>query len=277
MGPQEIQLPDSHQGVIDRLVAACQADERVVAAFLGGSHAKGTVDAYSDLDVFLITADDAYEDMLAEREGLIRQLGEPLYLEDWGLPNLLQFILSDGTEGDLFVSREGSADHPYEGPYAVLLDKKGILTDGAIPAREVDQAKQAETLSQQIAWFWHDLSHFTKAMARGQLWFAYGELEILRGMCVNLARLRYNFSDTWVGDEPYFKIEQVFPVEQLSPLKSTYCPMEYEAMLQAAFTLLRFYQDLAPTLAQEHGITYQTDLERMMVSQLEELGDVTAS
>ena len=31
-----------HQAVIDRFVAACQADARVVAAFLYGSHASGT-------------------------------------------------------------------------------------------------------------------------------------------------------------------------------------------------------------------------------------------
>ena len=47
---------------MNRFVAACQADERVVAAFLGGSYARGTADAYSDLDLCLITTDEAYED-----------------------------------------------------------------------------------------------------------------------------------------------------------------------------------------------------------------------
>jgi hypothetical protein len=37
MDSQEIQPPHNHQVVITRFVAACQADERVVAAFLGGS------------------------------------------------------------------------------------------------------------------------------------------------------------------------------------------------------------------------------------------------
>ena len=39
----------------------------------------------------------------------------------------------------------------------------------------------------------------------------------------------------------------------------------------AAFVIFRFYQDVAPNLAKAHSITYQTDLERMMISQLEEL------
>jgi predicted nucleotidyltransferase len=272
MGSQGIQPPNNHQDVLDRFVAACQADQRVVAAFLGGSYARDAADAYSDLDLFLITSDVDYEAFLSEREAFLRQLGEPLFLEDFGVSNLLLYIFSDGTEGELWIAREDHTDHPYEGPYRVLLDKKGILVDQVIPQRGVYQAKQVETLRQQVAWFWHDLSHFIKAMARGQLWFAYGEIEVLRRICVNLARLQYNFADSWVGEEPYFKVEQVLPVDRLSPLRGTFCPMEYEAMLQAAFVIVRFYRDLAPALSQAHGITYQTGLERMMMKQLEELG-----
>ena len=57
MGLQEIQLPHNHQVAMNRFITACQVDERVVAAFLGGSNAKGMADAYSDLDLYLITSD----------------------------------------------------------------------------------------------------------------------------------------------------------------------------------------------------------------------------
>ena len=70
-------LPRNHQQFIQRFVAACQADAQVVAAFLGGSYAKGTADTYSDLDLCLITTDAAYEDFLAGRAAFIRRLGEP--------------------------------------------------------------------------------------------------------------------------------------------------------------------------------------------------------
>ena len=76
-----------------------------------------------------------------------------------------------------------------------------------------------------------------------------------------------------MGDEPYLKVEKVLPVEQLSPLQVAYPPMEYEAMLQAALVIFRFYQDVAPVLAEAHGIKYQTELERMMLNQLQELGN----
>src|SRR5437763_16809109 len=83
MDVQERQPPEHHQLVLNRFVAAGLADERVVAAFLGGSYAKGTADASSDLDFGLIIADEAYGDFIASREAFLRRLGEPVFLGDY--------------------------------------------------------------------------------------------------------------------------------------------------------------------------------------------------
>ena len=89
MASQALPLPHQFQIVTDRFVAACQADARVVAAFLRGSYARGTTDAYSDLDLGLITTDEAYEYFFAGREAFIRLLGEPLFLETFDNPSLV--------------------------------------------------------------------------------------------------------------------------------------------------------------------------------------------
>jgi hypothetical protein len=268
---QEIELPQNQQMVVNRFVKSCQADERIVAAFLGGSHANGTADAYSDVDLYLITTDEAYDGFLVERETFIRPLGEPLFLDDFGTPHAYLYILADGTEGELCIGRESRFHHIHMGPYKVLLDKTGILADAVFPDHEADPAQQMETLRQRVARFWHKVAHFVKAMGRGQLWFAYGQLEEMRRICVNLARLRYDFSDPWVGDEPYFKVEQVLPPEQLAPLQATVCPMEREAIFRAALVLVRFYRGVATTLSEVHGITYPAELERLLVGQLDQL------
>ena len=71
MNAMDMQLPDHHQNIVDRFTAACQADERIVAAFLGGSYARNEADQFSDLDLCFITTDEAYEDFLAERESFV--------------------------------------------------------------------------------------------------------------------------------------------------------------------------------------------------------------
>src|SRR5215469_17432371 len=130
MDTQEIEPSHHHQVVMNRFVAACQADERVVAAFLGGSYARGTADAYSDLDFGLIITDEAYNNFTASREAFLHQLGEPVFLEDYhGRDADFEFfILSDGTEGELALGRESDFTHIHEGPYKTLLEKKGCLS-----------------------------------------------------------------------------------------------------------------------------------------------------
>jgi predicted nucleotidyltransferase len=254
-----------------RFVAACQADARVVAATLYGSYARGAADAYSDLDLALITTDAAYEDFVAGREAFIRLLGEPLLLEDFDLPNMVFCIFADGTEVELALGRESRFNANQGGPYRVLLDKKNLLAGAVFPRSEPASAEQSETLRRLVYWFWHDLSHCIAALGRGQLWWAYGQLEVLRCYCVNLVRLRYDFSAAADG---YEKVEQAIPVEQLAALQPTCCPLDPEAMLQAALVLVRFYRELAPPLARRQGIPYPAALARVMSARLEKLGEV---
>ena len=142
------------------------------------------------------------------------------------------------------------------------------------PRHGPTQAEQRETLRRLIYWFWHDLSHFIAALGRGQLWWAYGQLHELRRYCLNLVRLQHNFS---VRAEGYEKVELYLPIEQLSPLQATCCPLESDAILQAALVIVRFYRELAPLLARTHDITYPADLERVMSERLEKLCDARLS
>lgn len=274
METNKSQLPSHQREIVDRFVTACQADDRILAAFLGGSYAAGKADQFSDLDLYFITTDAAYEDFIAERERFVHFLGKPLFLEDFGVTHGYLIIFDNGAEAEFWFGRESHFNHIHKGPYEVLLDKKGLLAGAVFPPHVADPAEQTDLLRQQLDWFWHELSHFLKAMGRKQLWFAYGQLEVMRQICVNLARLQYNFADAYSGAEPYFKVEQVLPVERLSPLQTTYCAMDYVPMLQAARVLGRFYQEVAPALAKAHHLPYQAELERMMFAQLEALDDV---
>ena len=73
-----------HEQLIDRFSDACKSDHRVVAAFVGGSIARGEADQYSDVDFCVVTTDEAADDVFADRAAIVAQLGTPLFLEDWG-------------------------------------------------------------------------------------------------------------------------------------------------------------------------------------------------
>ncbi|HLO15008.1 MAG TPA: aminoglycoside 6-adenylyltransferase [Anaerolineales bacterium] len=271
MGLQELQLRSNQQAFVDRFVEACQADERVTAAFLGGSHVKGAADEYSDIDLCVITTDASGEDLYNQRASFLQALGELVFLEDFGIPNIAFFVLADGTEGELNFGSESKLDQLHGGPFRTLLDKKNILADAVFSEKDSDPSHQIEQLRRNIYGFWHEMSHFITAMGRGQLWWARGQLDQLRSICVNLARLQNNFSDADVGEEPYFKIEKAMPKEKLAPLESTFCPMEKNAMLRSAQVIVKFYAEIAQPLAQTYEIPYPRDLEVLMMARLRRL------
>jgi predicted nucleotidyltransferase len=120
---------------LDRFMAASREDTRVVAAFLGGSHAAGTADEYSDLDLYLIVGDQNYDTFFAERRAFLGHLGEAVFFEDFsdfGF-DMVVFILSGGVEGELALGRASGFDHIHGGPFEILVDKEVILEGHVFP------------------------------------------------------------------------------------------------------------------------------------------------
>lgn len=77
---------------MDRLLAIVDADDRFVGVTLGGSTARGTADAHSDLDLVLACRDAEHDALMRERHDLAASLGPLLVAftgEHVGEPRLL--------------------------------------------------------------------------------------------------------------------------------------------------------------------------------------------
>ncbi len=261
----------NQRAVMQRFITACQKDERIIAAFLGGSYAKGTNDAFSDLDLNLITNDNCFAEFCADRNSFIQQLGEPLSLEDFGVSNIVCYVLDNGVEGDLEIGKEGELLEFHYGPYQVVIDKRRIFPGGVFNMPQPKPAEQTEKLRRMIYWFWHDWMHFTTAIGRGQIWWAQGQLETLRGYCVSLLRLQNDFNDPEAGGEHYFKIEVAVPAEKLACLEVSVVPLDKSSLKKASLVIYKVYKELATKLALEHGIAYPEKLEKLLMKRFEEI------
>src|SRR5260221_13969267 len=82
MAAQAIQQPQNHQVVMNAFVAACQADERGVAAFFRGSYASGWTSGYSQPHFFLNTTAPPESSFFAGRRALLHLLAERVIRED---------------------------------------------------------------------------------------------------------------------------------------------------------------------------------------------------
>ncbi len=154
------------------------------------------------------------------------------------------------------------------GPHRTLFDRRRILDGVTFRGERVDPVDQEAAALQVLFWFWHELSHFIAAIGRGHLWWAAGQLEALRGCCVNLARLEQG---AVVGDEPYEKVDLAIRTAVLSPLESTFVPIDGGALLEAGRTLVSHFRDRAPDVAEAYGLHYPVELEHLVCARLDAL------
>ncbi|MGH2540323.1 MAG: hypothetical protein ACRDGK_07365 [Actinomycetota bacterium] len=85
---------------------------------------------------------------------------------------------------------------------------------------------------------------------------------------MNLARIEHGVE---AQDEPFEKLDGVIPPDELEALRSTFVPMERDAMLAAAREIVAFIRERGPEVARSHGLTYSAELDRLMSGRLEEL------
>jgi predicted nucleotidyltransferase len=68
---------DERQKLLERIAPVLEKDARVVAAWLFGSIGRGEADELSDLDIWIVVADHAIEDIKKQRNKLVSQIGTP--------------------------------------------------------------------------------------------------------------------------------------------------------------------------------------------------------
>jgi predicted nucleotidyltransferase len=76
--PSLDRLPQ-HRALLECAFARFRDDFRAVGLVVGGSLARGGADSYSDLDLYVVVRDGAFEDVFAERNSTAEALGSPLF------------------------------------------------------------------------------------------------------------------------------------------------------------------------------------------------------
>ena len=267
----ELQLSPAQRSVVERFAALSQGDDRISAAFIGGSFARGAADEHSDLDLFLVVTEEHIGAFRDARTDLLHQLGEPLFHDTFDSAHTICFILAGDVEGELNVTTLDDVGTVHVGPCIVVMDRDGVLAGRSFSGHEADAARQTDLILQTVAVFWHDFGHLTKALARDQLWWAAGQLAVLRQICVSLARFRSNPMDLDAVSDPYFKVDQVVAPGLLDPLDATFTPRDRARLIAGAWRLVAFYREQAAALTAAAGLSYPHELDRLLTDRLARL------
>jgi predicted nucleotidyltransferase len=260
-------IEGADRGFLKRLIARAGSDDRVTALFLGGSHASGNADAYSDLDLYLITTDAGYDGVLAERKEILRSVGDIVFLEehsDFGFL-LLLYIFADGVHGEIALAPARALDDVHSGPHKVLVDKERLIRDHVFPTGGLEDLTRRELVRKSLVWFWYDRSLLHTALRRGNLWTAHFYLERCRERCLDLAWLR-SHPHNWPGGHE--KAEVVLDSEMLEQLASTMARLQGGDITRAATQVTNFFEEVGAEVAEDVGVDYPKRLAETVRARL---------
>jgi Nucleotidyltransferase domain len=256
--------PDPRRDTVARFAAACAADALVIAAFLGGSFAAGTADAFSDLDLYVVTEDGDYDEFFVRREQFVRTWGDPVFLdtsvnfERFGF-DMLHFVLADGVAGELALGHRGNLLALHGGPYQPLVDKVGLLAGVSFPLYEPSAAEQRAEVERHLDWFWLAALELAKFLARDRPRLVQRSLTAMRDHCAALAAVTADAGKAGVDVN--------------ARLLETYVPAEAAAMRAAAEELVALHRTLGEAVAPSFGLTYPSELAALAEARLHVLPD----
>jgi hypothetical protein len=200
------QALDNYAVERDRLLEAItdflERDERFVAAWLGGSFARGEADMLSDLDLFVVV-DDRYSDILCwrqrqvaegttdERLAIVSQFGQPAIIHDnhnnapQGGSFTLVIYADTAVQVDWTLIPQTNAQRQMQ---SLLLFEKATIPTYPLPPSE-DTEEQTNHLAERRAFFWMMTVPTTKYALRGDAVYFHIMLDMLHRTVAHIERL----------------------------------------------------------------------------------------
>jgi predicted nucleotidyltransferase len=271
----DARLPDldrlpRHRELLERAFARFRDDIRVVGLVLGGSLARGGADFYSDVDLYVMVRDGAFEDVVAERNSTSQAVGSPLFAFDVDpVPggSIDHIVLYEGpVKFDFMYLRESDlGTHPRWDGCAVLKDTHGRV--GAVVARSEalgPPRPSAEGLWELNQKFWTLCWYAFGKIERGELWEALEGLHSIRTLA--LVPLL-----DWSAERPhegYRRLERKTNREQASRLSATVAPMQAGALHAALRAEVGLFRELRAALLDRHGLTIDPAPEEVLESEM---------
>jgi predicted nucleotidyltransferase len=192
----------NREALLARIIQTLSDDERVTAAWLTGSYARGNADALSDLDLTLVIS-DSYSERLCKRNELVSSQTTVERLDlfgKFGMPAAIHENNNNAPEGGsfTFVLYAQSAlmvdwtlipqEKAVRPPQAYRLFEKT-----SIPVRLPEEAesldRRVKQASEIVAFFWMMMAITVKYFVRQDRVFVTRWLEELNGMLHEIERL----------------------------------------------------------------------------------------
>jgi aminoglycoside 6-adenylyltransferase len=262
--------------IIAKLVSFGEADERIRAVILEGSHAVGKfTDPLSDYDVNIFTGDAGpylkNSRWLAQFGDVLIYLKEELIFFGQAFPSRL-VVFKNGERIDfsfwpmeaLSALAGGSKQYEsYRNGFRVLVDKDGLACnlprpDGmgftVIPPEK-------DLFLQTIYDFWFEAYCVARALARGDLWYAKSiEASCIKDYLYHMILWEHQTRHSWATDPLLHlggkRFEKWAEPGLLNDLSACFSAYSIEETWKSLFAMLELFNQFAKDLSSEFGFEF---------------------
>ena len=262
-------LPE-HRKLLERAVTRFRDDVRMVGLVAGGSLARGAADFYSDVDLYMVVQDEAFDEIFAERSVTVEAVGSPLFSFDVDpMPggSTDHIVIYEGpVKFDLMYLKESDLEpDPKWAGCVVLKDASGRV--GAVLSRSEGLAPPQPTtedlleLNQKFwTWCWYV---FGKIM-RGELWEALDGIHSIRSLA--LVPLL-----DWAAErshEGYRRLERKTDRATASRLMATVAAVQPEVLYAALQAEMDLFRSLRAMVFDLHGLNFDPTPDEVLESEM---------
>ena len=269
-------LPD-HRRLLERALEWLCDDDRIAGVVLGGSFADPTVDtdSGSDLDLYVVVRDGAFESIFADRDAIAAAIGDPLF---GFVPDHLPggdrdyVVLYDGPVKVDFVYVPWSDFDPAWKWSSVrpLYDATGRIADVVAASRDRSPPQPtSEALRAHNEGFWIQCWYVHTKIERGERWAALDGLHTIRTqvLCPLLAW------STGTPEEGYRRLERRLESASDSTLPdrfaATVATPDRASLSSAMDATIDCYLELRDAVADRYDFSFDPDPERAVIEAIE--------
>ena len=253
-----LDLPPDHRAPLERAADYYRDDARVVGMILGGSLAHGTADSYSDIDLYVVARDGAFDAVFDERDVAALTVGSPLFrfTVDPIPGGSRDYIVTypGPVKLDLMYHRESEIVPAVKWDGCVVLkDLSGMMGDVLARSRNLAPlAPIPEDLLVLDQRFWTLCWYVFGKIMRGERWEALDGIHTVRSdvllPMLDLAARRPH--------EGYRRLEAKLDPQMVERLADTLAPTEAGALYDALQVEISLYCDLRETLFELRGLFF---------------------
>ena len=267
-----------HRHLLKRAHTYFQPDPRVIGLVVGGSVAKGRVDLYSDIDLYIVVRDEDFDEVFAERDAAAEKIGKPLFRF---IPDHLPFgrhwyiVLYQGAVQLDFKYTRVSEMTPSEvlADYVILKDSASFLADVQSKSqgllRPQLDPKRLLALNQKFwIWCWYVFGK----IKRGELWTALAGINDIRRLAL-LPMLHWVYR---FPHEGYRRLEKKLDPKTAAQLEATVTGLVSEALYAALKAEISLFLDLRTLLSDRYEVTFDPMSEQSLQKEMSQRWHVAA-